>query len=81
MRVSIDSAGRVVIPKSVRDRLGFSPERPVELEVLADRLELTVQHESTSVIEGPNGPVIGATGKALTDADVRSALEAIREGR
>ena len=34
MHVAIDRAGRVVIPKLLREQLGFSPDRPLEAEVV-----------------------------------------------
>lgn len=33
MTITIDKAGRVVIPSSVRDRLGLRPGTPLELSV------------------------------------------------
>ncbi len=81
MRVSIDGAGRVVIPKQVRDELGFSPDRPLEAEVVDGRLELSAPHEPAKVVDGPNGPVVAATGTPITEDEVRRALEAVREHR
>jgi AbrB family looped-hinge helix DNA binding protein len=81
MHVSIDSAGRVVIPKPLRDELGFSPDKPLEAEVVDGRLELSTPHEPAKLVEGPNGPVVAATGTPLTDEDVRRTLEAVRERR
>jgi AbrB family looped-hinge helix DNA binding protein len=81
MHVSIDSAGRVVIPKPLRDALGFSPDRPLELEVIDGRLELSAPHAPAKLVEGPNGPMVAASGTPITDEDVRHALEAVRERR
>jgi AbrB family looped-hinge helix DNA binding protein len=81
MHVSIDSAGRVVIPKPVRDELGFSPEVPLEAEIVDGRLELSAPHESARIVEGPYGPVIAATGTPITDEEIRRTLEAVRERR
>jgi AbrB family looped-hinge helix DNA binding protein len=40
MRITVDSAGRVVIPKQVRDRLHIGPGSTLELEELGDHVEL-----------------------------------------
>lgn len=68
MRTTIDRAGRVVIPKPVRDAVGL---RPGEVEVLIDgngvRLEPVGQHE-VELKEGRS--VIPAAGSALTADDV-----------
>jgi AbrB family looped-hinge helix DNA binding protein len=81
MQLSIDRAGRVVVPKRIRDELGFSPDRPLEAEVIDGRLELSVPHEPAKLVEGPSGPMVAATGTPLTDEVVRRTLEAVRERR
>jgi AbrB family looped-hinge helix DNA binding protein len=81
MHVSIDSAGRVVVPKQLRDELGFSPEAGLEIEVVDGHLELSAPHESAKLVNGPHGPSIAATGTPITDEDVRRTLEAVRARR
>lgn len=81
MHVSIDRAGRVVIPKPLRDQLGFSPDMPLEAEVVDGRLELSAQHEPIKLVRGPYGPEFEPTGVPIDDVDVRHALEAVRERR
>jgi AbrB family looped-hinge helix DNA binding protein len=81
MHVSIDSAGRVVVPKQLRDELGLTPETPLEIDVVDGHLELSALHEPARLVEGPNGPMMAATGTPLTDEDVRRTLEAVRERR
>jgi AbrB family looped-hinge helix DNA binding protein len=81
MQVSIDSAGRVVVPKPVRDELGFTPDTPLELEVVNGHLELSAPHVPATVIDGPQGPSIAPTGTPISDDDIRRALEAARERR
>jgi AbrB family looped-hinge helix DNA binding protein len=81
MHLSIDRAGRVVIPKPLREELGFSPEAPLEAEVVDGRLELSAPHEPAKLVTGPHGPSFAATGTPITDEDVRRTLEAVRERR
>ncbi len=81
MRVSIDRAGRVVIPKPLRDQLGFSPETPLGAEVVDGRLELSAPYEPAKLTAGLHGPSFAATGTPITGADVRAALEAARTYR
>jgi AbrB family looped-hinge helix DNA binding protein len=81
MQVAIDRAGRVVIPKPLRDQLGFSADRPLEAEVIDGRLELSVPCQPAKLVEGPHGAAIAATGTPIGDDDVRRTLEAVRERR
>ena len=40
MMVTIDRAGRIVIPKGVRDRLDLTPDLELELEVVGERIQI-----------------------------------------
>jgi AbrB family looped-hinge helix DNA binding protein len=81
MKVSIDRAGRLVVPKPLRDQLGFSPGAPLEAEVVDGRLEIARPYAPARVVEGPNGPVVSPTGAPLTDEQVRRTLELVRAHR
>jgi AbrB family looped-hinge helix DNA binding protein len=81
MKVAIDKAGRIVVPKPLRDELGIAPGTPLEIEVVDGHLELSAPYRPPTVVEGPNGPVVAVTGTPITDEDVRRVLEAARERR
>jgi bifunctional DNA-binding transcriptional regulator/antitoxin component of YhaV-PrlF toxin-antitoxin module len=81
MHVSIDRVGRVVIPKPLRDQLGFSADMPLQAEVVEGHLELSATHEPVELVDGPHGPSLAPTGTPITDEDVRRTLEAVREHR
>jgi bifunctional DNA-binding transcriptional regulator/antitoxin component of YhaV-PrlF toxin-antitoxin module len=79
MNVSIDAAGRVAIPKAIRDELGFAPDIPLKAEIVDGHLVLSASYEPARLIPSPYGPSFAATGTPITDADVRRTLEAVRE--
>lgn len=83
MRTTVDGAGRVVVPKAYRDRLGLLPGQEIQLEETAVGLLLTPVVDGARIIETPEGPVIAPAGEnqgdyVLTDEMVRSLLEAGR---
>jgi AbrB family looped-hinge helix DNA binding protein len=73
MTVSIDRAGRVVIPKDVRDRLALEADAELEIETEGDVIRLTpVRRAGRRVVEVDGWPVIErGDGASITDADVQ----------
>jgi len=79
MRSTIDGAGRLVVPKAVRERLGLRPGTELELAVVDERLEITVPSR-VHVEKGPHGLRFSAGEgiERLSAADVRDVLEGVR---
>jgi AbrB family looped-hinge helix DNA binding protein len=74
MRATIDQAGRLVIPKSLRDRLGL---RPGEVEVLAEGAGIRVEPiAGESLVERGGRLVIPAAGADIDDELVRTLRDA-----
>lgn len=74
MRATIDKAGRLVIPKLLRDRVGLQPG---VVEVVADGAGLRVEPlAGESLIERGDLLVIPASGTPIDDDVVR----ALRDG-
>lgn len=69
MKTTIDKAGRLVIPKVLRDRLGLVPG---VVDVFADGAALRIELVSTNRLVGRGGHLLLPSGGApLTDDDVR----------
>lgn len=74
MKATIDKAGRLVIPKPLRDQLGL---RPGEVEVAAEGAALRVAPiAGDDLVEREGRLVIPAGGVALDDEDVRALRDA-----
>jgi AbrB family looped-hinge helix DNA binding protein len=80
MRVAIDAAGRLVIPKSLRAELGISGATEVEVRSADGRLELSVPEVPARVEVHDGFPVIvPETPLPPMSADeVREALDRVR---
>ncbi len=80
MQTTIDSAGRVVIPKSLRDELGFKAGQRLELSAVDGRLE--IEHPVTPMrLERRSGRLAAVADRPLpelTQELVRETLEQVR---
>jgi AbrB family looped-hinge helix DNA binding protein len=75
MRTTIDRAGRIVVPKSLRDQLGFVPGTELEAQAVDGRLEVAVPSR-VRLEAGPHGARFVADGAApLTATQVRELME------
>jgi len=83
MRATIDKAGRIVVPKRLRDDLGFAPGQELHLEAVDGRLEVSVPAARTRIeyLDGRPEIVYENEPGSLGVEEVREILEAVRERR
>jgi AbrB family looped-hinge helix DNA binding protein len=75
MRTTIDAAGRLVIPKALREQLGFSPGMELELDAVDGRLEVSAPSR-VRVEDGPHGVrFVAEPTDRLTAEQVRELIE------
>ena len=79
MRVTIDSAGRLVIPKALRDKLALRGGETLEISARADGLEIRRPGAHEPLVETRGGLRTMARGPGLGPEQVRDLLE--RDGR
>ena len=80
MRTSVDAAGRIVIPKDLRERLGIRRGRALEIRERDGRIEIEPAPTSMTLVRRSGGVVAvpGAEAPPLTDDIVRDTLERTR---
>ena len=80
MKTAIDAAGRVIVPKALRDQLGLAPGR--ELDIRARDGALVIEPVPTEVTLVKRGKRLVAKPKTalpkLTQDEIRAALEGSR---
>lgn len=79
MRITIDGAGRIVIPKQMRSALRLSGGEEIELRLTGERIELTPAPRPTQLRRGPHGVLTSDLDLPSQEPDeVREALERSR---
>jgi AbrB family looped-hinge helix DNA binding protein len=80
MRTTIDRAGRLVIPRQLRERVGLG--RGGNVEVLLDGAGIRIEPLAGRELREDDGLLlIPATGDTIGDEFVRELIDADRHGR
>jgi AbrB family looped-hinge helix DNA binding protein len=80
MKAVIDSAGRIIVPKALRDALGLKPGQPLEIRAGDGRLEIEIAATPMRLKKRGRG-VVAVPQSALpplTAEQVRDTLERVR---
>lgn len=81
MTTTIDEAGRLVIPKSIRERAGLRPGIPIEVEFVRGRVEILPAVTPTRLVDEDGVAVLVPQGGAVVTAEaVRQVQELVRDG-
>ena len=78
--ITMDKAGRIILPVPIRRRLNLAPGARLMLDVVAERIELTPepQAEGELVVSAGRRTVLRSTGKAF---DAAAATHAERDAQ
>lgn len=79
-KVTLDRAGRVVLPKAVRDEMHLSPGDTLDLTVEGDEVTLRPRRNATP-LQKERGVWVFRTGEPLAATETEETLRAIRSQR
>jgi AbrB family looped-hinge helix DNA binding protein len=79
MNLKIDRAGRIVVPKQIRQRLGFKPNTEIEIVEQADGVLLRPVEQQPSMIK-ENGRWVHL-GQIDPNYDLNKLIDDVREER
>lgn len=77
MDTTIDSAGRIVVPKPLRDALGLTAGTAVDISSYGTGLTLIPRGRTARLIE-EDGFLVAEGGRTITDEDVFALIDASR---
>ncbi len=78
--VTIDKAGRIVLPKPMRDELQLAAGDALELNLEGDHVTMSPRR-AASGLQKERGIWVLRTGVPMSEAETREALRKIREQR
>jgi len=81
MRTTIDAAGRVVVPKSLRDAMGLTAGREIDLVFVDGRIEIELAPVEGTITLDDGWPLMSPSRgdlPTLDDRTLRDTIEATR---
>lgn len=79
--VHIDKSGRVVIPKEMRDALGFTPSVPLVAETTGEGIVFKPAVTQGRMIDAGGGIMVYDTGGPPVDFDIVALIDQMRAER
>lgn len=77
METTVDSVGRIVLPKPLRDRLGLTAGAVVDVTLYGDGLHVAPGGR-TARLERRRGKLVAVSDTEVTDHDVLGLVDSLR---
>lgn len=78
MEAVIDSGGRVVLPKQLRDALGLAPGATVDISAYGDGLRIVPGGRTARVARDADGRLVAQADTEITDEAMFALIDAAR---
>jgi AbrB family looped-hinge helix DNA binding protein len=78
MEAKVDSVGRVVLPKPLRDRLGLTAGATVDISLYGDGLHIAPVGRTARLERRDDGRLVAVSDTRVTDDDIFDLVDAVR---
>jgi AbrB family looped-hinge helix DNA binding protein len=77
METTVDSVGRIVVPKQLRDSLGMQPGTTVEISAYGAGLQVLPAGRTARIVE-VDGHIVAASDTPVTDDIIFGLIDSLR---
>lgn len=78
MEATIDSVGRILLPKSLRDALGLAPGTKVDISAYGAGVQVTPGGRTARLQHDVEGRLVAVSDTVVTDEDVFALIDSGR---
>ncbi|PZU49676.1 MAG: AbrB family transcriptional regulator [Microbacterium sp.] len=78
MKVAIDSGGRILLPKSIRDSLGLMPGSKVDISLYGSGVQITADGRTARLERDAGGRLVSHAATVVTDEQLFGLIDAGR---
>ncbi len=78
MEATVDSAGRILLPKSLRDSLGLAPGSTVEISRYGSGVQITPGGRTARLVRDSDGRLVARSQTVVTDEVMFALIESGR---
>jgi AbrB family looped-hinge helix DNA binding protein len=78
MEATIDSGGRILLPKSLRDALGLTPGSKVDISAYGAGLQVTPGGRTARLERDAEGRLVAVSDTVVTDDDMFALIDSVR---
>ncbi len=78
MEATVDSGGRLLLPKALRDLLGITPGSTVDISLYGQGLQVTPGGRTARLAKGADGRLVAESETTVTDEVVFALIDSGR---
>lgn len=78
MEATIDSGGRILLPKAMREALGLKPGSIVDISAYGSGVQVTPGGRTARLERDADGRLVAASDTVVTDEDMFALIDAAR---